>query len=58
MIFIIPATINGKVNINESGSCLIKYPFNPIPTLSPTDLAMLVIPFAALLYELLTIIAT
>ena len=49
-----PASKKGTVNMKVSGSMLMKYPFNPIPILSPTDLAMFVIPFAALLYELLT----
>lgn len=49
-----PAMMNGTVNINVSGSTLIKYPFNPIPILNPTDLAIFVIPFAALLSELET----
>ncbi len=46
------------VKAKLSGSRLIKYPFIPIPTLRPTDLAIFVIPFAALLYWLLTTMFT
>lgn len=48
-ILIPPASKKGTVNIKAFGSSLMKYPFKPIPMLNPTDLAMLVIPLAALL---------
>lgn len=49
-----PPNKNGTENMKLSDYILRKCPFKAIPRPKPTDLVMLVMPFAALRYGLLT----